>query len=569
MINKAIVDYVFKTKSYSLGNLNTKDIEASISSKISGSTEKELYSLGNLDLQEYIVGKQLEGFNTLQDKLTAALPTLEDTVRRRGAELQDLITQCKSSVNSAILAEKRLIGESYTAILPLTAQYANIENTTATITDGVIFGTSTAQVVVDGLNIDAIYLVGEDFTDLKVLADTFPLYLELGANVMKSYNQVRVTVPAIVNNGVFSLTFDQPQVISILNASNLEILPKQVVKNISIPVSKSSSNFKIRFHSNQKKSVKILSAKYSDKIYTESCTFETQPIAIGQDLSAITIETCDNYTDPNVDMNYYISINGGAYNSFRPSGKTKLISTSMPQSIIKTDQYISNDIVPINYSDLYLGSYRYYPVDLVPQYAKLIMLSKLLGTDTYSANSYNSSEKLLVHLFNVKDSVLKINIGQSVVLDGKYIQYSDYNGNVLIKAGYHTLEMDKVLWKEPVDLLEASITQVHPTYLITVDRVTGEEVEVSYTFDTAQAATNSIYLQLLSAGYSIFLNKENIFRKLDDSYVEYFYRNTNETIYLLNYNQTKTVNTVQIKATFMSKDKVTCPYISKIIIRGL
>jgi hypothetical protein len=468
-----------------------------------------------------------------------------------------------------MLAEKTLVGESYTAIIPITSNYMS-SNTTATINDGVILGISTAQTVVEGLDIDSIYITGEDFTEVKVLAATFPIYLDFKENSIKPYNQVRFTVPSIINTGVFSIVFDQAQTISVLDQNGLEIITKQVTKKISIPVSPNAANFKIRFHSSKKRSVKLVSAKYSDKIYTDSCVIETQPIQVGLDLNVISIETCDNYGDKNVDIQYSIAINGGLYESFRPAGKVKLTSKVMPQSIIKTDKYVNNTIIPVQVTDLYNGVYRYYPDTLIPQYAKIILLSKKLGTDIYSASTYNTDNSISLQIFNSVDIAIQINTEQSVVLDGVEVQYNNINnGTILITRGYHTLVIPKNMWNETVDLDTYKITQVYPTYLTIVNRNTQVVSTISNIFSTVQASTNSLYLQLLSLNCNMFMNRENVFRKLDNTYLEYFYRNTNETIYLLNYSPIKTVNTIQIKATLISNDNVTCPYISKIMIRGL
>ena len=67
----------------------------------------------------------------------------------------------------------------------------------------------------------------------------------------------------------------------------------------------------------------------------------------------------------------------------------------------------------------------------------------------------------------------------------------------------------------------------------------------------------------------IYLIEEKLNKKLDNAFVEYFFKSNPYPLYVISESVQTRVNTIQIRATMTSLDKVTCPYISNITIRGI
>ena len=81
--------------------------------------------------------------------------------------------------------------------------------------------------------------------------------------------------------------------------------------------------------------------------------------------------------------------------------------------------------------------------------------------------------------------------------------------------------------------------------------------------------STSLYLQIFNKKVDIYLTEEKLNKKLDNAFVEYFFKSNPYPLYVISESVQTRVNTIQIRATMTSLDKVTCPYISNITIRGI
>ena len=81
--------------------------------------------------------------------------------------------------------------------------------------------------------------------------------------------------------------------------------------------------------------------------------------------------------------------------------------------------------------------------------------------------------------------------------------------------------------------------------------------------------SNSIYLQLLLKNCLIYLKEEAVKRKYDKDYIEYLYKDTPSPIYVYSEAYQTTVNTIQFRVTLSSEDHKICPYVSKMLVRGV
>ncbi len=67
----------------------------------------------------------------------------------------------------------------------------------------------------------------------------------------------------------------------------------------------------------------------------------------------------------------------------------------------------------------------------------------------------------------------------------------------------------------------------------------------------------------------IYLFEDAVKRKYSNNYLEYVYKDNPYKTYILNESPSRLVDTIQIRATMKSVNEVVCPYISKIIVRGI
>jgi hypothetical protein len=610
---KTTLDYIFKTKKA----LNTKSFKNDSSSVVykkplESITEKlkesgvEVYkgeSIQDLALQTFKVESQLETIENVQETLDVKVDKVNELVRTRIIDIRSKLEECRENVQQALLAEKKLIGETYTAIIPIDKDYTSI-NTTATIEDGVVLGVGyeTGKVVETALKLDTINIIGEENTKFKISGknNQYPLILSTSKNLYNTFNQFRIMLPTITQSGILLIQFDKVEAISILNKDGYEIVSKHINETVKFPVDSSSKSFSIRFLDNSKRDITIKAMYFTEAIYNKETVYETNLIDINETLSYITVESCDNYATSDVNIKYEISLNGEAYEEYRPSGKLK---DKLVPSIIKTDKYGYN--APLELTDPVReeGVFKFYPENPIAQNSKLRAFSLKVGTDilsieafleptgvtgflmheTYDEDFYlnlesyrsaflytEGAEQLVKINIVVKDSfTLYINEGSYVILDNIKYKWEDVEGEVSISKGLHTLEFRLEEWKEMVDLTVYEITGVDTDFLEVTNRETSERSQLEFYYNPKEKQFNSLYLQLLLSKVDVYLFEDAVKRKYSDSYLEYFYKDNPYKVYILNESPSKLVSTIQIRATMKSVNEVVCPYISKIIVRGI
>lgn len=577
---KSTLNYLFKTKQFldepeidsssAVENIPATKIGEEIKAKgvelYKGRTNKDIA------LQEYPSEVKLETIEALQAGLNSNIDMINEKIRTRIIELRTRLEECKDKVQQALIAEKKLVGETYTAIVPINSNYTS-KATTATVEDEVVFGAgyTSGKESNEVINLDTIHIIGEEDTVFKISNNnnSYPLILSAEKNSYKTYNQFGIILPTITQSGILYIQFENVEAISILDSDGYEIVSKYISNVIKFPVDSSSRRFSIRFLNGDKRNIKINSLYFTEAIYNNETIFETLPFAINKQLSYLTVESCDNYASPEVDIKYEISINGEDYEEYRPSGKLK---NNLIQSIIKTDKYGYNEPIILENPENNEGVFKFYPDSMIIQNSKLKAFSLKLNEDVLSLETFinNTNETYSMHIVAKEHFILYVNENSYVVLDGVRYNYEDVeNGELVISKGLHSVEFKKLEWKELVDLTKYELVIVEKEYLEVIDRETGEKLKVNFYFNPKEMQYNSFYLQLWINKVDIYLYEDSVKRKYNNNYVEYFYKDNPYKTYILNESRNRLVETIQIKATMKSINKIVCPYISKIVVRGI
>lgn len=571
---KSILSYLFKNKETDSSSVKIKDLVNNITEKLSDE-EKVFLTKSNesLSLQEYKIETELERIEYLLSLIEADALKLDETVKSRLVQLKLRLLESGSLVKQALLAERKLVGESYTMQVPLKKEYTSSE-TTATVEDEVIFGVGFEEENVSSkVDLSTLFIRSEETTEFRIVSDTdkYPINIQFSENLYKPYNQIKIAVSSLAQTGILYVKFEKAEAISILDVNGYEIIEPYITDKVSLNIDHTTKSFSIRFTNNKKRNVSIKEMYFTEATYNKTTVFETLPLAVDKDLSFITVQTCDNYSTKDVDINYEISINGGSYRAFRPNGK---LNSKKIQSIIRTSSTDASE-TKLTYRELENGYYKFYDENLVNINSKLRLYSEKMGEDFLSLESYypNNISEYTVHIYAPRDFVLELSPTMSVELNGILVSYEDWNkGKVDIKEGLNTLKVSKQYWKEVVDLINYEIISINSESLTVLERSAEDavKIEVDNYFDTSLVNYNSIYLQLMKAECKVYLKEENdVKRKFDGDYIEYFYKDNNRPLYIYSEAYQIKVETIQIKATLSTLDHKICPYISKILVRGV
>ena len=586
--NKALLNYIFKSSvgknNTILGENDSRPIESKgllkkINQDLDDLSIYSSVSQRDLATQEFPIEFEIDILSNINNKNSERIEGIKSVIQTKLLEVRRNLENCKLKVQEALLSERKLIGESYTAVLPLDKDYIS-KNTTALVENNMTLGVGYESELTSEnlLNLDTLYIGAQEETVLKIESETlnsYPLKLKLNKNFYNNYQQIKITLPRITQTGILYLEFDKQEAFSILNRDGYEIIPKHISNTVKFPVNNDSRSFSIRLLENTDREVIVKALYFTEQIYNTTTVYESTIMSVEEDLSLLSVQTCDNYTDKNVNIKYEISVNEREYEEFRPNGKLK---GNLTQSIIKASILNYENTIKLSNPILDNGVYKFYTNELINSEIKVKAFSWKFKEDfnsveSFVQDSHNHTSELFYNMFFVVKEDIKVVLNSILEFydNGKLIKKETEGDVYTLKRGIHKIKVLKTLWKETVDLNKFSIFSILENKLTVIERETEEKKTIDFIYNPSEdlVQSTSLYLQIFNKKVDIYLTEEKLNKKLDNAFVEYFFKSNPYPLYVISESVQTRVNTIQIRATMTSLDKVTCPYISNITIRGI
>ena len=586
--NKALLNYIFKSSvgknNTILGENDSRPIESKgllkkINQDLDDLSIYSSVSQRDLATQEFPIEFEIDILSHINNKNSERIEGIKSVIQTKLLEVRRNLENCKLKVQEALLSERKLIGESYTAVLPLDKDYIS-KNTTALVENNMTLGVGYESELTSEnlLNLDTLYIGAQEETILKIESETlnsYPLKLKLNKNFYNNYQQIKITLPRITQTGILYLEFDKQEAFSILNRDGYEIIPKHISNTVKFPVNNDSRSFSIRLLENTDREVIVKALYFTEQIYNTTTVYESTIMSVEEDLSLLSVQTCDNYTDKNVNIKYEISVNEREYEEFRPNGKLK---GNLTQSIIKASILNYENTIKLSNPILDNGVYKFYTNELINSEIKVKAFSWKFKEDfnsveSFVQDSHNHTSELFYNMFFVVKEDIKVVLNSILEFydNGKLIKKETEGDVYTLKRGIHKIRVLKTLWKETVDLNKFSIFSILENKLTVIERETEEKKTIDFIYNPSEdlVQSTSLYLQIFNKKVDIYLTEEKLNKKLDNAFVEYFFKSNPYPLYVISESVQTRVNTIQIRATMTSLDKVTCPYISNITIRGI
>lgn len=586
--NKALLNYIFKNSvgknNTILGENDSRPIESKgllkkINQDLDDLSIYSSVSQRDLATQEFPIEFEIDILSNINNKNSERIEGIKSVIQTKLLEVRRNLENCKLKVQEALLSERKLIGESYTAVLPLDKDYIS-KNTTALVENNMTLGVGYESELTSEnlLNLDTLYIGAQEETVLKIESETlnsYPLKLKLNKNFYNNYQQIKITLPRITQTGILYLEFDKQEAFSILNRDGYEIIPKHISNTVKFPVNNDSRSFSIRLLENTDREVIVKALYFTEQIYNTTTVYESTIMSVEEDLSLLSVQTCDNYTDKNVNIKYEISVNEREYEEFRPNGKLK---GNLTQSIIKASILNYENTIKLSNPILDNGVYKFYTNELINSEIKVKAFSWKFKEDfnsveSFVQDSHNHTSELFYNMFFVVKEDIKVVLNSILEFydNGKLIKKETEGDVYTLKRGIHKIRVLKTLWKETVDLNKFSIFSILENKLTVIERETEEKKTIDFIYNPSEdlVQSTSLYLQIFNKKVDIYLTEEKLNKKLDNAFVEYFFKSNPYPLYVISESVQTRVNTIQIRATMTSLDKVTCPYISNITIRGI
>ena len=473
---------------------------------------------------------------------TERVENLDKRIIKKTNELKQRINELGIKINSALFGSKKFINESYAFEIPIKENFFE-SNNSAVFKDGILTTKSEILKNDNQLNLNITNITSRKNTDFKFINNN--LFIE--ENVYYNYQEIEIKLPKSMISGFLYIEFDTYNNISVLDSFGKEVSPKKITNFIKQPISLKNKSIIIRFNNNTKKKIKILDFFVTRENFKLASTILTKQIAINRNLNQLGLNTCDNYSSEDVDINYNISINGKPFTEIRPLNKQKNLNL---HSIISTDP-------DLKMFELTKGIYE--------ENKKLFLIEEF---DTLSFNLIRSFEKKLGKDHGVvdttKDFFINIEEDVDILLDkGMKIQVNgvlvtgDDKGIYRLKKGIVKLRVPLEIWNQRHNLLDIKILEVaNNTVKFQNKDKTINTLVIDY----------SLFYQLYK--YDMFeteLNSKVIFYN-DKVYIS---KETENKAYVFIKEKFNYINTIQLKIILKTSNKNIPPYISSLTVRGV
>lgn len=464
--------------------------------------------------------------------------------------LKNKLEETELKVNNALFGDKKFLSETLSLDIPLNQSFFN---TDVNIIDGILTPKPKIRSLDDKVNIPLSYITSRRETDFKILNGK--LYLD--KNSLFPYQELEIRLPKDVDTGFLYVFFDRYEKISVLDKFGKEVQDTAISNQIITPINEKTNSIVVRFEDNKNKVLTIKNMYVAKNSFETTTTVETKNIVINQYLKEIGINTCDNYSDPSIDIKYYISINDNKFREIRPLNKQKNIETP---SILSVDDKLhpitlSNSIetdLGVKYTLDHLDSSMFY------------IMKSFKGKLGVNKGFKLKDEVITIH--NDKEISFVIHQGQEVVLNNKAIRATSDSFKVIIPSGFNTLQIDELLWNQKENLLKYTIQEVLEDKIILMDKESGSLLSKASSAPTSKTSL-SVFLQLVGKADFYFDEYEAKVSYInEDKFIDK--ESPNDTFLFVKY-KTKLVEVIKIKIEMNTKEPKVPAYLSSLTIRGV
>ena len=175
--NRALLNYIFKNSvgknNTILGENDSRPIESKgllkkINQDLDDLSIYSSVSQRDLATQEFPIEFEIDILSNINNKNSERIEGIKSVIQTKLLEVRRNLENCKLKVQEALLSERKLIGESYTAVLPLDKDYIS-KNTTALVENNMTLGVGYKSELTSEnlLNLDTLYIGAQEETVLK------------------------------------------------------------------------------------------------------------------------------------------------------------------------------------------------------------------------------------------------------------------------------------------------------------------------------------------------------------------------------------------------------------------
>lgn len=504
----------------------------------------------SLDLVEKLSISEL---NTL--KGLDLLHNVEKYIIDGTASIKNRVEELNTKINTSLFGNKKFINESYAFEIPLNEKYF-ISPERVQFKKNIL----TTKLSPDGtkkkIDLNATNITSRRNTDFKLIDKI----LTIEKNEEHSYQELEIHLPKNISSGYLYIEFDKYDNISILNKFGRELVDKTITNKINQIISKDSQSIILRFHTNKNKSFIIKNFYVTEESFSLVSEIETKPIRIGYRLNQIGINTCDNYSESSINIDYQISINGKEYRQIRPVNKQKNLDLNSILTVDTEEHYYELKDYSIIHDEMLFHTTEFE----VPDINITKSFNFKLGVDEGLIRGRD------IHLKTYKDEYIVLHKDDTLSLNGATIVSPEDNYKLKLTKGFNVLSVPQLLLKESENFMNKSHIRISSDYdtMTYINTLDGLEYNKLIDFNPNIKDKNSLIYQLITKG-DIFLEPVKTEKKSINNVLYVKKENRLKNLHLFVKSKSLRVETVQLKIRLESANKDNPAYISSLTIRGV
>lgn len=476
------------------------------------------------DIFEYKVKECFEG---LEDKIITInknISNINDKIEKDISYLNNKISKAVEKLRGAILVERNTTNAIYTTNIPI--ETYNTTTTTATVKDKIVFGISDSKVASELVT----PLKKQDVSFKNLSIKTLTNKDELSDIVIsnKTTNNVPLEFTIDLRNKiktVSSIIIDLKDLAIIEIYIDGNLYKEKTLNNyFNIPVNINNSSISFRSYPtvHQSSTLRFNTIGMTEYTCKDASVYESKPISINKNLSKLVLDTCDNNTNNNINIEYYISVNGSSYEKTKAVSKNRRKEPFGMQSIITLSKDTDSAMIEMTGTKASEGDIRYF----IPNDIQNLVEYE---TTVYCKNNINYLDMYI-------QVVSDITLHKSVIGCNKaYIDGEECKGDLIyLNKGIRRLKLDAANTTTLIQLLKG------------IDLYSNASTKTIYTIGGLK--------------YITFTTNELLSN---------FNSTTPGSFYIKGTKASVQVSTIQIKAILNSLDNKAIPYIDRILVRGL
>lgn len=295
-------------------------------------------------------------------------------------------------------------------------------------------------------------------------------------------------------------------------------------------------------------------------VLSNETLFLSNSIEVPGIYSKLAIDTCDNYKNSGVEIQYELNVDDKGWDLIRPVNKLSSKDKVISPSVYSINEYTDNKIIVLKDNEVDINGDILYNLELPSEFLTSNQI-KIFADELSEEDNSWKQESIFYTVYGILKNPVTIDFGQEAIsINGKWV-----SDEVQLTKGVYIIKVRKENYINIVNLFSSSITKSNKGEFDVKD----SEGNIVKVYDPLWPYNHKL---LIEENFD-FLFREELFEKIDytiynsDSNFKISTNKEYKEILIIYKLYQSEMSKVKIRAKLKSLDNTTIPYIEKIMLR--